>query len=182
VEFMTLRSVATSRAAYRPCGLAGLGLIVLAAMPCSSAFAAEPPAAPAKTEAAPTPAAKPPAPEAVKPTAEAAKPAAVPTAPTKAVAKPTAPALPAECVRTGQRVVAALARDDTGAATQFYTFYNAFKCPLPHLAQAFACLAKLQAANPGLSNPSPEQVAQCWDDPATLPKVLPPPPPVAPQQ
>jgi hypothetical protein len=157
---MNLRSVATPRAAHRSCGLAGLGLIVLAAMPFSNA-AADPPADPA-----------------AKPAAEAAKPA---DPPTKQAKQSAAPAAPAECVRTGQRVIAALARDDTGAASQFFAFYNAFKCAPPHLAQAFACLVKLQAANPGLSNPSPEQVAQCWNDPATVPKVLPPPPP-APQQ
>ena len=77
------------------------------------------------------------------------------------------PTVPAECVRTGQRVIAALARDDSGAAGQFYAFYDAFDCARPHLAQAFGCLVKLQSANPGLSNPSPEQVNQCWDNPAS---------------
>ena len=178
---MKLCSVATPRAVYRLPGLVGLGLIALAAMPfpCASA---EPSATatPAKTEATPASSpAKPPAPSA-KPAAEAAKV----VEPAKAVvsSKPAAPSAPAECVRTGQRVIAALARDDTGAATQFFAFYNAFKCSPTHLTQAFACLVKLQAANPGLSNPSPEQVGQCWEDPAVIPKVLPPPAPQPAQQ
>lgn len=89
---------------------------------------------------------------------------------------------PAECVRTGQRVIAALARDDSGAATQFYTFYSAFKCPPKHLAEAFGCLVELQTQNSSISNPSPEQVSQCWNDPATVPVVKPEPPPKAPAQ
>ncbi len=84
--------------------------------------------------------------------------------------------MPAECARTGQRVVAALARDDTGAASQFFSFYNAFKCPPAHLSQAFGCLVKFQAANPAISNPSPDAVSQCWSDPSALPSVPPAPP------
>lgn len=83
--------------------------------------------------------------------------------------------VPAECVRTGQRVIAALARDDTGAANQFFAFYNTFKCSQPHLAQAFGCLVKFQAANPAIANPSSDVVKSCWDDPLTLPKAPPPP-------
>lgn len=171
-------SVATPHAVNRLRGLAGLGLVVLAAMPFSSALAEPPAAAPAtKAEAAPVPAPAKPAPAPTKTEAAPAVKAATAPAKVAAPAKPAIPAAPAECIRTGQRVIAALARDDTGAATQFFAFYNAFKCPPAHLTQAFACLVKLQAANPGLSNPSPEQVGQCWDDPAVIPKVLPPPPP-----
>ncbi|MDD5034629.1 MAG: hypothetical protein PHE55_07695 [Methylococcaceae bacterium] len=110
-----------------------------------------------------------------------AKPTAL-NAPSKPVANPPAkihvpkPVGPAECVRTGQRVIAALARDDSGAASQFHTFYTAFKCPQQHLAQSFGCLVNLQTANPGLSNPTPEQVKQCWDNPSEIPKEAPPAP------
>lgn len=111
--------------------------------------------------------------------AAGAKPQAAASAPAKAAppAKPKPKFTgPAECLRTGQRVVAALARDDSGAASQFFTFYTAFKCPPAHLAQAFGCLVGLQTKNPTISNPSPEQVAQCWDDPSTIPEVKPPQP------
>jgi hypothetical protein len=169
VEFMKFSSVALPRAAHGLCGLAGLGLVVLAAMPTSAALAGEKDAQPAAAPANPAPAAKPaPAPAAPAP----AKPA--PTA------KPASAALPVECVRTGQRVAAALARDDSGTAGQFHNFYVAFKCPPQRLAQAFGCLVNLQAANPGLTNPSPEQVTQCWDDPVPVPKTPPPPAPVKP--
>lgn len=131
------------------CGFAS-GLVLLAAVPMADADAA--------------------------PTDAPAKLAQLSSQSAKAKAKPAAPSEPAECVRTGQRVIAALARDDSGAASQFHNFYVAFKCPPHRLAQAFGCLVNLQAANPGLNNPSPEQVAQCWDDPATLPKVQPQPP------
>lgn len=113
--------------------------------------------------------------------AAGAKPQAAPPVSTPAKAAPAAkpapkPVGPAECVRTGQRVIAALARDDSGAASQFFTFYTAFKCPPQHLAQAFGCLVGLQTKNPSISNPSPEQVAQCWADPSTIPEVKPPQP------
>lgn len=91
----------------------------------------------------------------------------------KAAAK--GPVTSPECTRTGHRVIAALARDDSGAALQFHTFYAAFKCPAQHLAHAFGCLVNLQTAVPNLSNPSPQQVAACWEDPATPPKAPPPP-------
>ncbi len=128
--------------------LTGLGLVLLTAMPTASVFAEDQAPSPAKTEA--------------------------PAKPAKA--KAAASTGPVECVRLGQRVIAALARDDSGAANQFHNFYIAFKCSPQHLAQAFGCLVNLQAANPGLSNPLPEHVKQCWDDPATIPKVQPQPP------
>ena len=81
-----------------------------------------------------------------------------------------------ECVRTGQRVIGALARDDSSAANQFFAFYLAFKCPPEHLAQAFGCLVELQASAPNLANPSPDHIAQCWDNPTTPPPPPPPPP------
>jgi hypothetical protein len=142
-------SVAAARIHQRRRALTGAGLALFLGLAHSSAWAADP--APAK-----------------------------PAAPAKAVqpAKPHPKFTgPAECIRTGQRVIAALARDDSGTANQFYTFYTAFKCPTQHLAQAFGCLVGLQTKNPGISNPSPEQVTQCWDDPATIPEVKP-----APQQ
>ena len=40
---------------------------------------------------------------------------------------------PVECIRTGQRTIAALARDDSGAATHFHTFYEAFNLSLIHI-------------------------------------------------
>lgn len=109
--------------------------------------------------------------------AEAAAPPAAKTSKAAPPAKPH-PKFQgsAECVRTGQRVIAALARDDSGAAEQFHTFYTAFKCPPQHLAQAFGCLVALQTQHPNISNPSPEQVTQCWEDPATIPAVKPEPP------
>ncbi|MGZ8216925.1 hypothetical protein [Methylomagnum sp.] len=111
--------------------------------------------------------------------AAGAKPQAAAPVPAKA-APPAKPhpkfTGPAECTRTGQRVIAALARDDSGAASQFHTFYTAFKCPPQHLAQSFGCLVGLQTKNPSISNPSPEQVAQCWNDPSTIPEVKPPQP------
>lgn len=118
--------------------------------------------------------------EPAKPAAptQAAAPTAKPAiSPVKAKAKPAVPAEPPECIRTGHRVIAALARDDSGAASQFHKFYEAFRCPPTRLAQAFGCLVNLQTANPGLNNPTPEQVEGCWDDPATLPKVEAPKPP-----
>jgi hypothetical protein len=150
-------------------GLAGMGLAALAIAAALPASAQEPAKPPAAQEQAATPATARPAP---KLAAEAkGKPAAKP-----------AHIAPAECVRTGQRVIAALARDDTGAATQFFAFYNAFKCSQPHLIQAFGCLVKLQAANPSISNPSPDLVNQCWGDPSSIPEVPPPPPPAEPQR
>ena len=146
--------------------IAGAGLVLFASWSAVDAYAeeaAKPPAA-----AQPAAPAKP-----IQPVA-----AAAPSA--KPKPKPAAPAEPPECVRTGQRVVAALARDDSGAASQFHNFYAAFKCPPQRLALAFGCLVNLQTANPGLSNPTPEQVTQCWTDPATLPKVEAPKPPEAP--
>lgn len=181
------------------------GLLLLAAMPGANVFADPPAANPAATTS-PTPeAAKPkaksepadapaaasasPAPEAAKPKAKTPTdtPAVAAASPapeaTKSKAKPTVVAESAECVRTGQRVIATLARDDSGAASQFYNFYStAFKCPPQKLAQAFGCLVNLQTVNPGLANPSPEQVAQCWNDPATPPRVLPQPQPPAANQ
>jgi hypothetical protein len=143
-------SVAAARTHRRHRALAAAGLALFLGLAQSSAWAEEPAAAPAPVK---------------------------PTAPAKAVqpAKPHPKTFtgPAECIRTGQRVVAALARDDSGAANQFYTFYTAFKCPTPHLAQAFGCLVGLQTQNPSISNPSPEQVQQCWNDPATIPEVKP---------
>jgi hypothetical protein len=87
-----------------------------------------------------------------------------------------------ECERTGQRVIGALARDDSGAANQFYGFYTAFKCPPDHLAQAFGCLVELQASAPNLASPSPDHVAQCWDNPMTPPPPPPPPEPAKPDE
>ena len=81
---------------------------------------------------------------------------------------------PVECIRTGQRTIAALARDDSGAATHFHTFYEAFNCPSSQLAKAFGCLVNLQEKNPSISNPSPEQVEQCWATPSKIPEVAPP--------
>jgi hypothetical protein len=78
-------------------------------------------------------------------------------------------------------VIAALARDDSGAANEFHNFYIAFKCPPQHLAQAFGCLVGLQTQHPNISNPSAEQVAQCWEDPTTIPEVKPQPEPAPPQ-
>jgi vacuolar-type H+-ATPase subunit I/STV1 len=105
------------------------------------------------------------------------KAAAEKAAAEKAAAIAKAAALvPAECVRTGERVIAALSRDDAGAANQFFNFYNTFKCSQPHLAQAFGCLVKFQTTNPAIANPSVEAIKQCWDDPSSLPKA---PPPVA---
>lgn len=128
---------------------------------------AEEPAKQAAPAAAPAPTAQ----QAAVP-AQAAAPAAKTVATTtKAKAKPAAPVEPPECIRTGQRVIAALARDDSGAASQFHKFYEAFRCPPTRLAQAFGCLVNLQEANPGLNNPTPDQVEGCWDDPTTLPKV-----------
>lgn len=184
---MKSRNVASPHAIKGIRGLVGLGLLAFAAMPVSPAFAekdSQPVAAPAPAvPPAPAPA---PAPASVAPVAKPAPtpvpaPAAAPAkpAPAKSVvpAKSVGASLPVECVRTGQHVIAALARDDSGTASQFHNFYVAFKCPPQQLAQAFGCLVKLQTANPGLTNPSPEQVRECWEDPSTLPKVLPPPPP-----
>jgi hypothetical protein len=172
VESMNLYRIATPRAVRN----AGLGMLVLAAMPFSYAWAEAPAAAPAKTEAPAAAPAKTEAPATTAPAKTESAPApAKLAAKAAAPAKPSVPAAPAECVRTGQRVIAALARDDTNAAMQFFTFYNAFKCSPTHLSQAFACLVKLQTANPGLANPAQEQVNQCWNDPAIVPKVAPAP-------
>ncbi len=103
------------------------------------------------------------------------------TKPAKKPAPKTDPG-PPECMRVGQRVIAALARDDSGAARQFYDFYTAFKCPPQHLPRAFGCLVALQTTNPSLASPSPEHVTQCWEDPSTVPVVQPPPPATAPDE
>lgn len=150
-------------------GLAGAGLTAFALAAALPAWAEEPAKPAAAQEQAPT---QPPAHAAQKPAADAKG---------KAAAK-TAFAASPECVRIGQRVIAALARDDTGPATQFFGFYNAFKCSQPHLIQAFGCLVKLQTANPSISNPSADLVNQCWNDPGATPNVPPPPPPAEPQQ
>lgn len=148
VEFMKLRNVTSPHPVKGILGLVGLGLIAFAAAPISYAAQpkdSQPVAAPA--QAAPAQAA----------------PAATP-AKASAPAKSAGATQPVECVRTGQRVIAALARDDSGTASQFHAFYTAFKCPPQQLAQAFGCLVKLQAATPSLTNPSAEQVAACWDE------------------
>ena len=145
---MNFWSVFTSLASKNTRGFAGIGLVMLAAAPAAPVFAQD-----------------------AQPAAASAKPA-TPVKPAQPAKAKSAAALgPAECVRTGQRVISALARDDSGAASQFHTFYVAFKCSPQHLAQAFGCLVNLQSVTPGLSNPSPEQVKQCWDDPSVLPKV-----------
>lgn len=167
---MKLSKVAAPCGSQTIRGLAGLGLTVLALLAAVSAQAED--------AAKPAPAA---APAKAAPAAVAAKPAATPAAPKPVATKP-APVMPAECVRTGQRVIAALARDDTGAASQFHAFYVNFKCSPTQLAQAFGCLVNLQTANPSVANPAPEHVSQCWNDPATVPKVAPPPPPPQPPQ
>jgi hypothetical protein len=168
LKFMKLWCVSKPCAIKRIRRLAGIGLGALAAMQASQAWAeeaAKPPVAQAQSaQAAPAPAAP-------------QKPAGAAKA--KVSAKPAA-AAPAECIRTGQRVIAALARDDTGVASQFFTFYTAFKCSQPHLVQAFGCLVKLQMANPAISNPSPDLVNQCWSDPSMLPSLPPSPPPAEP--
>ncbi|MGH9894597.1 MAG: hypothetical protein ACREA0_21985 [bacterium] len=149
---MKLRSVAVYRAIDRGLRLVGVGLILVAGVSGSEASAENEPkpgAGPSKT--VPAPKQKP---------------------PRKADAK-TNPG-PPECMRIGQRVIAALARDDSGAAGQFYAFYTAFKCPQQRLSQSFGCLVNLQTTNPSLANPSPEHVAQCWDDPSAVPVVQPP--------
>lgn len=99
-----------------------------------------------------------------------------PVAPAKsAVVKLKAkPVGPVECIRTGQRVIAALARDDSGAANHFHSFYEAFNCPNAHLAKAFGCLVTLQTQNPSISNPTAEQVSQCWEAPGKIPEVAAP--------
>jgi len=165
---MKFRNVPAPRTAKRIRGLAGIGLAALALMPLSPAVAddiAKPAAAAQEKASAPTP---PPASPKAAGEAKAAA-AAKAQAQTAAPAKP-AFAAPWECIRTGQRVIAALTRDDTGAASQFFAFYNAFKCPQPHLAQAFGCLVKYQKTNPTIASPAPEVVSQCWDDPAALPR------------
>ncbi len=175
MKFWSVITPPASRAVPR---LATIGLVVLAAWPASYAMAEDAP----KPAAAATPAATPEA-TAIKPEkpTQPAKPENLAPNPEKIspVLKPKAKPAPivgtAECVRTGQRVIAALARDDSGTASQFHNFYAAFKCSQQHLAQAFGCLVNLQLANPGLSNPSQEQVTQCWEDPAVIPKVHPQP-------
>jgi len=142
---------------------AGASLMLFASLSAIGVHAEEP----AKPQAPAAPAAQP---TTLAAAAQAAKPKA----------KPAAPAEPPECLRTGQRVIAALARDDSGAANQFHHFYEAFKCPPQHLAQSFGCLVNLQTANPSLNNPSPEQVSHCWNDPTILPKVEAPKPPETP--
>ena len=155
---MKFWSVATPPVRNVTAALGCVGLIALMALPAFPVQAEETakasPATPAKADA------------------QAAKPAKT----TKPVPLPKLKARPAnqgtaECVRTGQRVIAALARDDSGAASQFHTFYAAFGCSAPHLAQAFGCLVNLQASHPGLSNPSPEQVTHCWESPQETPVV-----------
>ena len=152
---MKFWSVATPLVRNVTVALGCVGLIALMALPSSPVQAEETAkASPAKADA-----------QAAKP-AKATKPVPAP----KLKARPAYQGT-AECERTGQRVIAALARDDSGAASQFHTFYVAFGCSAPHLAQAFGCLVNLQASNPGLSNPSPEQVTQCWESPQETPVV-----------
>lgn len=154
---MKLRSVAVYRAIDRGLCLVGIGLILVAAVAGSEASA----------ENEPKPGARP----------SKTVPASKQKPPQKTDAK-TDPG-PPECMRIGQRVIAALARDDSGAAGQFYAFYTAFKCPQQRLSQSFGCLVNLQTTNPSFANPSPEHVTQCWEDPSTVPVVQPPPQPPA---
>jgi hypothetical protein len=162
---MKFWSVTTPPARRAAGGLATLGLIMLAATPAAHVLAGDAPKPPVAATSKPD----------AQPATHQARPA-TPSLPAKAKAKPAnAVSGTAECVRTGQRVIAALARDDSGAANQFHTFYMAFKCSPQHLAHAFGCLVNLQAAHPGLSNPSPEQVTECWEEPSEMPKVQPPP-------
>jgi hypothetical protein len=161
-------------------GHAVFTLALLAALPAAAPYAEE--AAKATSASAKTvPSPAKPAPHGK--TEIAAKPAPAP-APVAVVKPKPGTLFPAECIRTGQRVIAALARDDSGAASQFHNFYTAFKCSPTHLAQSFGCLVTLQTSTPGLSNPSPEQVSLCWDNPSEPPKVPapPPPPPAQPTQ
>jgi len=172
MKFWSVTTPPASRVILR---LVNIGLVVLMSMPASTVVAEDAPKPTATTAAKPETTAANPAPPA-KPEGLAPNPAKTAQA-VKPKAKPANAMGVAECVRTGQRVIAALARDDSGAASQFQTFYNAFKCSPQHLAKAFGCLVNLQAANPGLSNPSQEQVTQCWEDPTEIPKVHPQPGP-----
>jgi len=98
--------------------------------------------------------------------------APIPAAPPPQEAQPApaaAPTWPPECVRTGERVIGALARDDTGVAEQFHAFYRAFRCPELQLARAFGCLVQFQDRAEDLTNPGPEEISACWRDPATVP-------------
>jgi len=152
-------------------GLVKIGLFVLMLVPASIVVADNAPNTPSASAAKPeTTATNPVKPAPVVKTVSTIPAANVASNQTKpsSVARPKAKP---ECVRTGQRVIAALARDDSGAASQFHTFYSAFNCSSAHLAQAFGCLVNLQTANPGLSNPTLEQVTQCWDDPTVIPKI-----------
>ena len=177
MKFWSVTTLPASRAVPR---LATIGLVVLAAMPASYSMADDAPK-PAAAQPAATPEATAIKPEKLAQPVQPAKSESLAPNPDKisAVLKPKAKPAPAvgtaECVRTGQRVIAALARDDSGTASQFHNFYSAFKCSPQHLAQAFGCLVNLQLANPGLSNPPQEQVTQCWEDPAVIPKVHPQP-------
>ena len=152
--------------------LVKIGLVVLMFMPASFVVADNTPNTTAPAAAKPeTTATNPVKPAPVTkpvssiPVANVASNQTKTSSPSRLKAKP-------ECVRTGQRVIAALAREDSGAASQFHTFYAAFSCSPAHLAQAFGCLVNLQTANPGLSNPTPEQVTECWDEPTVIPKII----------
>ena len=167
---MKFWSVSTPPTSSVSLGLSVLSFIILAAMPLTPSMAED--------------AAKPAAPTAVKPDSQ---PAATKSAPSskpenpasksaqssKPKAKQPGALVSAECERTGKRVVAALARDDSGAASQFYTFYTAFKCSPQALASAFGCIVNLQKDKPDVYNPKPEEINQCWEQPSVIPKDLP---------
>jgi len=159
---MKFCSVTTPPVSKATPSLVKIGLVVLMFLPASMVVADTTPNTTASAVAKPeTTVAKP---VSSAPAANAASNQTKTASAVRPKAKP-------ECVRTGQRVIAALAREDSGAASQFHTFYTAFSCSPTHLAQAFGCLVNLQTANPGLSNPTPEQVSQCWDEPAVIPKI-----------
>lgn len=108
----------------------------------------------------------------------AAQPATPDRKPAKAVTTLVNRAEAPECAFTGKRVVSLLSRDDVVAATEFHEFYQAFDCPVLHLAAAFGCAVDVPE---GVEEPVNDRVERCWEQPSSrpLPVVTAPPAPGA---
>lgn len=101
--------------------------------------------------------------------AAAAEQMTVPPVPPKAKAKPK-PNPPAEdapqCAWTGTHVITLLAREDVVAAGEYLRFYQTFKCPEPHLAEALGCVISAQAQSDEPARELVERAKLCWNNPS----------------
>lgn len=109
--------------------------------------------------------------------AEATPVPSIPSPPSplpKAKAKVGTPAQDAaQCAWTGTHVVTLLAREDVVAAGEYLRFYQTFKCPDAHLAEALGCVVSNQFPAEAPARDLVERARLCWSTPST--KFLEPP-------